>query len=104
MFGSELELDPQNMKISSSNVYADVRIVNFVPLEDYNRMTGKEVVLSDDEVLIYAFRTPYEEETLTLRGTSCVFRVKEQLSDFSIDGDTTSNVMSSLYVVVSDLE
>lgn len=102
LFGSEVELDPENMKISSADVYADVRILNFVPLEDYNRMTGKEVVLADDEVLIYAFRTPYEEETLTLRGTSCMFRVKEQLKDFPIDGDTTSNVMSSLYVVVPD--
>ncbi len=103
LFGSELELDPANMKINSADVYADVRFVNFVLLEDYNRMTGKEAVLADDEVLIYAFRTPYEEDMLTLRGTSCVFQVKEQLNDFPIDGDTTSNVMSSLYVVVPDL-
>ncbi|MBR4289697.1 MAG: ABC transporter permease [Oscillospiraceae bacterium] len=102
LFGSELELDPNNMKVSSANVYGDVRIVNFVPLEDYNRMSGADFTLEPDEILLFAFRTPYEEENLVLRGTGLSFRVKEHLSEFPIDGDTTSNVMSSLYVVVPD--
>lgn len=102
MFGSELELDPNHMKVSSSNVYGDVWLVNFVPLEDYNRMSGKDDVLAPDEVLVYAFRSPYNEEELTLRGTALSFRVKEHLSDFPINGDSASNVMSSLYVVVPD--
>ena len=102
MFGSELELDPNNMKVSSANVYGDVRIVNFVPLEDYNRMSGNNHALASDEVLIYAFRSAYNEEKLVLRGTGLSFRVKEHLSDFPIDGDSASNVMSSLYVVVPD--
>ena len=102
MFGSELELDPNNMKVSSTNVYGDVRLVNFVPLEDYNRMSGTNHTLAQDEVLTFAFRSPYHEEELTLRGTGLSFRVKEHLSDFPIDGDSASNVMSSLYVVVPD--
>lgn len=102
MFGSELELDPNNMKVSSASVYGNVWLVNFVPLEDYNRMNGADYTLAPDEVLIYSFRSPYTEEELTLRGTGRSFRVKEHLSDFPIDGDSASNVMSSLYVVVPD--
>ena len=102
LFGSELELDPNNMKVSSANFYGDVWIVNFVPLEDYNRMSGKDYALAPDEVLVYAFRSPYNKEELTLRGTGLSFRVKEHLPDFPIDGDATSNVMSSLFVVVPD--
>lgn len=102
LFGSELELDPNNMKVSSANVYGDVRIVNFVPLEDYNRMSGNNHTLAPDEVLIYAFRSAYNEEELTLRGTGRCFRVKEHLLDFPIDGDSSSNVMPSLFVVVPD--
>ena len=102
LFGSELELDPNNMKVSAANVYGDVRIVNFVPLEDYNRMSGNNHTLAPDEVLIYAFRSAYNEEELTLRGTGLSFRVKEHLQDFPIDGDTTSNAMSPLCVVVPD--
>ncbi len=101
LFGSELELNPENMKVSS---VGDLRIINFVPLAAYNRISGKEVSLEDDEVLIHAFRTPYEEDTLTLRGTECSFRVKDQLKEFPIDGDTASNVMSSIYVVVPDFK
>ena len=102
MFGSELELDPNNMKVSSTNVYGDVWLVNFVPLEDYNRMSGTNHTLAQDEVLTFAFRAPYDEEKLVLRGTGLSFRVKEHLSDFPIDGDAASNVMSSLFVVVPD--
>lgn len=102
LFGSELELDPNNMKVSSANVYGDVRIVNFVPLEDYNRMSGNNHTLAPDEVLIYAFRSAYNEEGLTLRGTGLSFHVKEHLQDFPIDGDAASNVMPSLFVVVPD--
>ena len=102
LLGSELELDPNNMKLSSANVYGDVRIVNFIPLEDYNRMRGTDFTLESDEILLFAFRTPYEKENLVLRGTGLSFRVKEHLSEFPIDGDTSSSVMSSLYVVVPD--
>lgn len=104
LFGSELELDPSNMKVSSANVYGDVRIVNFVPLEDYNWMSGRDYTLEQNEVLIYAFRSPYDEEELELRGTDLSFHVKEHLPEFPIDGDTSSNVMSSLYVVIPDFE
>lgn len=104
LFGPELELNPENMKINSADVYSDVRIVNFVPLEDYNRISGKDVTLEEDEVLVHAFRSTYEEDTLTLRGTECSFQVKEYLEEFPVDGDTASNVMSSIYVVVPDFK
>lgn len=104
MFDSELELDPNNMKVNSASVYGDVRIVNFVPLEDYNRMSGADYTLEQDEVLVYAFRSPYDKEELELRGTGLCFHVKEHLPEFPIDGSTSSNVMSALYVVVPDFE
>jgi len=104
MFGSELELDPNNMKVNSASVYGDARIVNFVPLEDYNRISGADYTLEQDEVLVYAFRTPYDKEELELRGTGLCFHVIEHLPEFPIDGSTSSNVMSSLYVVVPDFE
>ena len=104
MFGLELELDPNNMVVNSPDIYGDVRLVNFVPLADYNRMSGKNYALDPDEVLVYSFRSPYDQEELILRGTDLRFRVKEHLSDFPIDGDSASNVMSSLYVVVPDFE
>ena len=102
MNGSELELDPNKMQFNGTDVHGDVWIVNFVPLEDYNRITGDEYNLGEDEVLIYVFRSPYNEEELTLSGTPLSFRVKEHLPEFPIDGNSTSNIMPALYVVVPD--
>lgn len=102
LFGSELELDPDNMVVSSANIYGEVRLIHFVPLEDYNRMAGTGITLAGDEILVFSFRNPYEEDVLSLRGTGVTFRVKEHLKQFPVDGDSASNVFGSLYVVVPD--
>ena len=101
LVGNELETDYRKLQTDSANVYGNMRIVNFVPLEDYNRMNGESKTLAADEVLIYAFRDPYTEDTFAIRGGSS-FRVKEHLADFPVTGDVTSNIVSSMFVVVPD--
>lgn len=101
MIENELETDYRKLQTDSANVYGNVRIVHFVPLEDYNRMSGESETLAADEVLVYAFRDPYTEDTFAIRSGNS-FRVKEHLSAFPVAGDVTSNIVSSMFVVVPD--
>lgn len=101
LVGNELETDYRKLQTDSANVYGNMRIVHFVPLEDYNRMAGEHKTLAVNEVLVYAFRDPYTEDTFAIRSGSS-FRVKEQLSDFPVTGDAASNIVSSMFVVVPD--
>ena len=101
LVGNELETDYRKLQTDSANVYGNMRIVHFVPLEDYNRMASERKTLAADEVLVYAFRDPYTEDTFAIRGGSS-FHVKEHLSDFPVTGDVTSNIVSSMFVVVPD--
>lgn len=102
LFGTELELDPTNMKVNSPSLYEDVRWLSFVPLSDYNRMTGRNCTLAADEILIYPFKSEYNGDTLSIRGTDLSFRVKEHLDSFPTDGSYAVNVVSTIFVVVPD--
>jgi len=102
--GVELETDVSKINVTSANVYGDVCVINFIPLEDYNRMIGANRILESDEILLYAFRTNYTHDTLTIRGADTTFRIAERLESFPIDADATVNVMGSLYLVIPDFQ
>ncbi len=102
LFGTELEVDPTNMKVNSPSLYEDVRWLSFVPLSDYNRMTGRNCTLAEDEILIYPFKSEYNSDTLSIRGTDLSFRVKEHLDSFPTGGSYAVNVVSTIFVVVPD--
>lgn len=101
--GTELETDVNNIDVSF-NDYSAVCVVNFIPLDDYNRLTGEEHVLESGEVLMYAFRVTYPGDTLTVLGANTSFRIKGRLEDFPVDGDTMSGVVASIYLVIPDFQ
>lgn len=73
-----------------------------IPLEDYNAAVGENNVLNDGEVLIYAHRTPYKEESLWLDGRE--YTVSGHLSCFPGNGQAGANIAESYFVVVPDRE
>lgn len=91
------------MNIVSPDVYADVRVLEFIPLEDYNRMTGVHYVLNSDEALLYSPRSPYAADTIGVGG-DCVLSIRARLEDFPIGDDSSTNIVSTLYLVVPDVE
>lgn len=98
-----LSLDASALAQFQLSSYDTVRQVYFVPLADYNRMTGAEEILSADEVLIYSNRGRYTEDGFAIQdGPS--FQVKKVLNDFPFTGIADVNVVTSVFVVVSDLE
>lgn len=58
--------------------------LDFMVLEDYNRMTGQNVTLSKDEVLCYNPGNASLGDTLEIDGKS--WRIKETLTEYPIQG------------------
>ena len=75
----------------------------FVPLADYNRITGGAETLAPDEVLIYPYRAAFKGDTFILQGGS-TYRVKALLSDFPANSAAAANVVGTLFVVADDLQ
>ena len=75
----------------------------FVPLDDYNRITGANETLSDGEAMIYMFRGEYDRDNVSfLNGRS--FNIVKRAESFAIDGDTAASIMPTMYIFVPDLE
>lgn len=100
---SELETDVNQM-VGSLDADGDVWTVNFIPLEDYNRLSNEEYVLAPNEALLYSFRGSYTEDMLSVRGADVSFQIRERLDDFPVDSDGMSSISSSVYVVVPDFQ
>lgn len=85
------------------DTYADTWQIFIVPLEDYNRLTGENEALGPDEVLVYAAKYRYGEDTVAFDDAP-PRRVKRTVEKFMDNGVDAMQILPSLYIVVPDFE
>lgn len=100
MQGNEMEVDSR-IYSSSTRVFKDLYQVYFVPLVDYNRMTGAQETLSDHEVLMYTYRCKYDQDTLSIHNGGS-FRIVKQIPEFQINGNIAMDILPSIVIIVPD--
>lgn len=87
---------PQNGEFDLSKMAAFV----FIPLEDYNRLTGESAVLQEEQILIYCMGTELSGEVTVLGVT---YQTAGQLKEpFLPDGESDSMGINVYYCVVKD--
>ena len=101
--GTVVETDVTQLDEFDLNIYSDVYQFHFVPISDYNEMTGTLETLSNGEALIYSNGKAYSEDTISFNHGS-TFRIKKCLDSFAVDGETAAQIISSIYIIVPDLE
>lgn len=88
--------------INNFTELSDVWQIFIVPIEDYNRLMGKNVTLAEDEVLIYTTKMgKYENSTVAI-GDGEPLKVKEKVTDFVNNGVDAMQVFPSMCIFVSD--
>lgn len=94
-------------KENSQNIvgdYASLRTLFFVPVEDYNKLAGKEETLEKDEVLVSCNRgTAYGFETMTLHDVG-TWKVKGEVPEFVSNSLAASQIVSSVFIILPDME
>lgn len=82
--------------------YSSIAEAYIIPLSDYNAMSETKETLSDDEALVFAYRTDYTSDTFAVDdGTQ--FKVKKVLDSMPCySGDAMASIATGIYVVVSD--
>lgn len=73
----------------------------FLTLEDYNRTSGRQETLEDNEVLLYSNRSDYGYSHMKVMGWD--FTVKEKMEDFVGNGIMEANIAGSHFIVVKDI-
>lgn len=101
--GNTVETDVTKLDSLDLSTYSDVHEFRFVPLADYNEMAEVRETLSDGEALLYYGGKAYDENTISFKNGS-VFHIKKSLDSFAVDGEASAQVISSIYLVVPDLE
>lgn len=79
-----------------------IRVLYFIPSEDYSNFSGETVNLDEREVLLYSNQENYEYDTISV--LDLTFTVKEQLDSFAGDGSDAMNLTESYYLVVKDMK
>ena len=82
---------------------ADIAVIRVMPLESYTRMTGKEVSLEEDEVLVYTdTMTTFGANTLVLNHVP--LRVKAELDDLPLAPKRKDPAQPTVHLVCRDME
>lgn len=91
-------------KINSHNDYSDCELVFVISTDDYNRITGNQEALADDEVMIYRSKNKKFKESEIIIENTDTYKVKKVLPEFITNNIDGMNILSSIYIVVNDIE
>lgn len=86
----------------STSAYNNVGYLSVISIDDYNNMMGVDETLADDECFVYCDRLGYRWDTFTMEYGD-TYRVKAQLKEFQVDGDSSAMVVPTVYLVVNDI-
>lgn len=76
--------------------------IYFVPLEEYNAVTGQSLTLGDGQVYVAALRTEFHSDTLSIDGGMTRHVMKREIP--ALVGAAVADITPSLTVVVPDFE
>lgn len=89
---------------SFNYVSGDLWQIFIVSLDDYNRLTGSQENLNEDEVMIYTSKDmDYNYDVLKIKGQEPL-NIKKVVTDFENNGVDTMQIIPALYIFVPDLE
>lgn len=100
---NQVILDQSKISSFQLSSFESVKLMYFIPLEDYNRLMDDNKTLSENEVLIYCKRTNYEYDTITIEGCH-EMKVKEILTEFSGSCISTSWSLESVFIIMPDID
>lgn len=78
-----------------------VKNLYVISVNDYNKYKNSNIELEPDEVLMFSERFKYNYDTIDFKDFG-TFRIKEHLDDSLPDGLAEANIVSSIYIFVSE--
>ena len=76
--------------------------VHFVPLEEYNAVTGQSLTLEDGQVYVATLRMDFDADTLSIDGGLTCHVMRREITP--LGGAAVADITPSLTVVVKDFE
>lgn len=99
LVGDSVTLDPTDTNASAN----DALTFTLIPVGDYNKITGKNISLAKDEVLISSKRSEFDFDEIGIQAIGS-FKVKDRTDDFVFKGETAAIMVPEIYIFVSDID
>ncbi|MDO5411734.1 MAG: FtsX-like permease family protein [Lachnospiraceae bacterium] len=96
--GDEVTLNAEDFDSDSS-----LGEIFLLPLEDYNRVTGKKETLKDDEVLLYCTKRNWNYDKISISGLG-EWNVKKVVEKFVDNGLDSMQMVPSVFIFIPNLD
>lgn len=99
--GDVAETNPVVFDNLSLDQLDDLITFHFIPVSDFNTLTGRNEVLQGNDVIIYTYRTNYDNNTLSFNGAE-TFNIVDRLDSFEINGQAAMEITPAMFIIVPD--
>lgn len=96
-----IELDIEAYSAFALDTYDDLYAFYFVPLADYNAMTGDSLALARDEAMIYINRGSFADDALRFSDGTTI-KIAGTLDDFIANPGASADITTAVFVVTND--
>ncbi|ERK29853.1 ABC transporter permease [Clostridium intestinale] len=88
------EKNNENFQVVNKSGFSnDLHGINLISISDYNKITGENIILKDDEAVVYSNVDGFDKNSITIENK--VFKIKKALDkpieEFESDGDDLGN-------------
>ena len=101
-YKNEVSLNWNHLASAGVGEVESMRALYFVTADEYNRISGEDREISENEMLVYPYKTDFEYDSLTIDGCG-TWSVEVMDSQPFPAGTAQANVLGSLFIVVKDM-
>lgn len=101
-YGDELRLSMADYSETGTGDIESIRSIYMIDLEAYNRLTGENREMADDEFLLYPFKADYDYDTISIAGVGTWNVELLEQQPFPV-GAAQANAEGSYFIVAKDL-
>lgn len=100
LLGDRFDLDRSDIS-EMDELFVDLRNVYVMTIEDYNRVMGEEMTLSDGEAAIFVKGSTYNYDTISIDDFGS-FKITHRADNFEMIGNDVASITNSIYLFVKD--
>ena len=101
-YGDELRLSMADYSETGTGDIESIRSIYIIDLEAYNRLTGENREMTDNEFLLYPFKADYDYDTISITGCGTWNVELLEHQPFPV-GAAQANAEGSYFIVAKDL-
>lgn len=101
-YGDEFRLSMADYSETGAGDIESIRSIYMIDLEAYNRLTGENREMADDEFLLYPFKADYDYDTISITGCGTWNVELLEQQPFPV-GRAQANAEGSYFIVAKDL-